>query len=845
MNIRLTLLVLLLVIAAGSAAYLLNLQVPDIDESLLVTEKAMPAKGTTPSDEVTLFGSEYYQHGTTFDSAHLPAKDAPGPGIYELNTRARFLELLRSDDAELLVAPCTVIAKDAAAFDNTERTLINLRIVNAIRARTGRKVFDPTLVARALGEGRRRIRVAEIKQLAREINATTVITCATGHYEKHPRGEAKLRLKLFDVVMARFDNLTAGLERDYTNRVERLDIEFSEEHLPNLALIPILDSLITEVIGDDIVDAPAAQTATTAVVQREANGDAIPASLSDFYASESAEASVWRLALLASLYPQSSRVGVERVAIKLLLAAEQLHSDNPSKSLATARALYLLGRRPAALAAIADSEETAARVLKATLNGNLPELALQTTRLPAGIQRLIAEIDLADVRFEYNALPEKQRMAAIAEVVAPLGELGPVVKARMESSDLWGRLEDGAIKNLLDEMFPLPGASLEDLITGKLVLNQSTFDAFFFETAAMRHVNRVVDSNPEDWCCEHAGDVDKWDVLNLIDVLNEMDTFRQVAHQIYSQGRPDRALGLLDKLKKHFDGHPEFASLQAWALMKQAKSLSGPERAELLRLASPSIRNALYWSNGQSWASANALSLALGVREIPKAFSSNSIYDMLSHDFPMRHYWPGWSQGGMARAIARNLESKLRHTTFYFAPAERFIENMAGREGPQRALEILDSFGERFSGSDRLTQARLKYSLADGDQTKVLALLQQAVDENSEDWNVYDTYARHQIENGNFEEARKVVLAYPGFGAGDTHSSVTLSNYAYKAGSYFFWRGLTAPATELYSMAAEYGSGSEGHVASMQRLAILDSRFGEAATIALRRANRYNSPYAF
>lgn len=779
-------------------------------------------------------------------AAILPPEDDPGLSAYDNALRKSLREVLAQAETKVLLVPCMVALDAVAALDRTERMLITRHIAGALEASGSGMLLDSELVARALGERRRRFDFQDILSLALATDATSIVTCDTG-YREHPRNSVdEARRRTATIALRRLDNVSVLSLMDHFGAAHSAEVAFDGKlNLPYRAIAPNLPSLVAR-LGFEPAPAnhsPIAakrdqSTDTASAVQINHAPESVRKLLATQFGGDSPPRML-SLAFIASMFPKIPEIGAERVATKLLFEAEKLTDDDVMKPLFIARALYLLGRRPSALATLDSATTPAELALVAVLNGDLIGLREHVPKISDPVLRLIGLADLMDVTHHYQAAPKKKREAIIDETVSEGSGLAPIIEARLAASDSWHSLEFGALKATLDQIFPVPGFALDDLLTAKLVLNQGAFDELLFELAIPTHLEKLLHQDNSLWCCNRRQWIDEWDIVNLFASVNEAEAFKKPNRELVARGRPDAALDLIEKLATKFEGHPEFHRIRLATLMALAKSLTGEDRARILRKASKDLRAAVYYSGGQYWASGRALAYEGTASSIARAFSNEATRAILANEFPMRHYWPQWRGDRDPFNIEQNARDRLDQATFYFYPVDRYLRRLP----PMDAGHFLAQLGVRFRGSDEKLRAQLKYAAVMGDDV-VVGILEEAIADGSTDFEIYEMYARRKIESGEFDKAKQIALAYPGFG-NDAYSSVQRSNTAYDVGSLFFWRGLAAPAREFYEQAVAIGSGSGGDITSQQRLALLDGDYITAATIALRRANRYASTYAY
>ncbi len=110
---------------------------------------------------------------------------------------------------------------------------------------------------------------------------------------------------------------------------------------------------------------------------------------------------------------------------------------------------------------------------------------------------------------------------------------------------------------------------------------------------------------------------------------------------------------------------------------------------------------------------------------------------------------------------------------------------------------------------------------------------------------LYTELGKLLFENGAQERAARVFMSFPGLKNPAEMNPVGLANYAYVAGSLYYWSGDFARALPLYKVAAKLHTGSDSSQASEIRLALLNGDYVGALQGSLGRARQYNSSYAY
>jgi hypothetical protein len=148
----------------------------------------------------------------------------------------------------------------------------------------------------------------------------------------------------------------------------------------------------------------------------------------------------------------------------------------------------------------------------------------------------------------------------------------------------------------------------------------------------------------------------------------------------------------------------------------------------------------------------------------------------------------------------------------------------------------------RFKGASGLPSLSARQS----QPADPMARQRAAIKEDPQDWASYRELGENLItDHGDYVEAAKVFLSYPGFDIKIRGDEVARSNRSYDAGSLLYWRGHAELAKPLYEFAAGLNTGSEASMTSDIRLKLLSGDYARAADGSLQRATRYSSAYAY
>ena len=111
-------------------------------------------------------------------------------------------------------------------------------------------------------------------------------------------------------------------------------------------------------------------------------------------------------------------------------------SDN---RLPMARALFHLGRRPAALAVLGVAKSDAEHALRAVLDGNLLEASSRAQKISDPVLRLLAQVEIRDLRVDYQTEDTKAEVAALQARVPVGSDWLPFLQSRVkDEGSHWG-----------------------------------------------------------------------------------------------------------------------------------------------------------------------------------------------------------------------------------------------------------------------------------------------------------------------------------------------------------------------------------------------------------------------
>ena len=735
-----------------------------------------------------------------------------------------FSDFLTRAQFDVLVVPFQV---QHFGIDRTGRSLMTAELTYSLARLAQLRIPDPYLVARALGEGKRRFETAELLKFAYELGVDRVVSGFVGHDRQ---GHLKITIRL---------HTRHSGDVFYDSAFEQFDwqeLPFSDTLLP----AEVLRGLLPEIVEKTRLAEwkPTDRTQGGAELDLTSLGE--PHTLAQQqYATVVEQAQA--LSLLAVLAPRGPARPPERIFERILVLLNESDGSTETARMIEARALFHLNRRPAALKQIEGIETARARGLRALLNGNLTTMAGIVAEVQSPLDRLLLSIEWNDLSFAYTGKP----IGGIDKLIATTDSerWKVLIKRRFDEPDGWLNQDNSEIKRLLDKAYPVDGFSLQDLMTGQQVLGALAVDRTKIALSPLRHIRKLLTNPANKACCQpSARDAESWHYLNLLEALAASNLRGHVAKVLFVQGRVKAARRLLDSYDALYAGHPDFSLVRAQISLKQAQKMN-PTEAKLLfdQSQSHSILVA-YLEQGQSRVSRSALA-NLGI----PSKHSRPFLEAYVRDFPMRSFWHPYESrvNTDENRETLNLTTALTYSAHDFQPAKHLL---LYEEDASRRAGILAEIAGRFSGDPEALAVLAELNKTAGDNESLEQLYRQGIATQPGLWTHYASLGEFLIEHrADYQQAADIYLSYPGFAedSAEKENSVGLANRAFSAGSKLFWRGQTELARSLYQLAASYPNGSHASITSAARLALLEQEFVTAAKGSLERAQRYDSVYGF
>ena len=742
-----------------------------------------------------------------------------------------FTDLLRTRPADVLVVPFEVQDR---GFDRIERSLMTADFASAVSRRAQTHVANPYVVARALGEGERRYQTLDVLRLADAVKARVLIRGYVGH-----DGHGRLTLTLTVQQRTSTDHpwdARPAFRRDWT------DLPFSDQDLP----FKVVHRLQSEMLALVHLDS----TGASPQPPEQHGGDSLPTwSLpqqpSDLVATQANDSvsAAARFAILAALAPQNYERTRERFAERGLLLMGNTSHKSPDVDFLQSYLLHLLHRRPAAIAALGETQSAATVGLRAVLDGNLDSLQAAVAQSPPPLESLLLEFELCDLELEYGGTCDHSKLPQASSVARISRAWSSLITYRLTDVSSWDAQSNAEIKSLLDVGFPIRGSSLRDLSQAAVVVSDGYSDESAIDLSVIRHVRKILLSdNPVSF--EMSAIPDRLDYLELLEGLGESNLLKEVARTGFMQGRINDALQELRSYETVYAGHPYFAELRCRLLRSILNATPDQASAAVMQEFEQARFTAAYLEQGQTAISASVLN-GSGRSSAPL----NLLTDAYTQDFPIRPWWQPADGGSSPPQLMPFADSRDRHaiTLAQLAYAETEIPPFY-LEQPFLPLEDMRKlFEQRFRGSPSAAQIMARIASPGSAQADPSAAYREAIRRNPGAWSNYSDLGDWLLQSGDVDGAARAYMSYPGFNSRrpDPADVVARSDDAFDAGSGLYWRGAIESARKLYEIAANNHDGSYASIASAGRLALLRGDLQGYLRASLDAAQRYHGPFSY
>jgi hypothetical protein len=713
------------------------------------------------------------------------------------------------------------------AFDRIERALMSIDLTHELSARLD--VPDPTLVARAVGEGSRRIDQAAILELARRVHVRKVIVPFVGHDDSHAM---TITIQVLDV-----EATNSGMRVLETKQLDWRAIPFTNDAPPFMKFHEMLPQMLTD------LSLASKQRPHLSRRKEQVKVSSFSVSPTDMVSESHLPASVV-LSVLGALESPTADLARERLFERALIDSMKFDEPGANTLFLQAYALMNLQHRPAALALLHNSSEPDVVVLRALLNGDLPGARGAVASVTDPLKTLLLQISIEDMRQDYGDPTPTDLKGALALFGTHDGDWLALVKGRFGDSNSWTVDSAEEIKLLLDRVFPRPELELGSIEAGDALLRTTPNASLdiVIDIASARHVRKVAAQLAPVKCCTgESAHATQWDLLWLIEGRAEARLIRRLQMISGHQGNLRRALSVLDDYEPFFSGHPGMAAERGLA----ASGLLTSEPDDLR-----AARRAVIKQSGLLAAQAASGENRVGFRGVGALGNvspdiAGLFWHVYAYDFPRRSFWPLLTVLKDRYFDQPTYEASARESLLYSTTDLDPIANVPSATDEQKR-SLADDLQTRFIGAPGRTGILALLHPSTAPPLDPIEELRKEIQEEPDTWlNYYNLGVMLVRRDDDYSAAATLFLSYPQFHRHDPPNRVALSHEAYDAAAYLYLHGHTELSEPLYRIAASQHTGSEAEMSATGRLLLLSGNFDGAMAATLDRATRYPSAYAY
>jgi len=463
------------------------------------------------------------------------------------------------------------------------------------------------------------------------------------------------------------------------------------------------------------------------------------------------------------------------------------------------------------------------------------------SKVPAGVRGLLALLEENKVGAAYTGGDATKRALLEAEALKLPGETWRyLVRRALGDADLWNQYENIELKALLDTEMPVAGYTVKSIAGGMGVVGDLGKLSAVAQVSVLDHLRRHMAANASQWCCGPLrASAARADFADLMLGLSTDNLARRARFLLRLQGQPAAAVQWVAGLNVLYKDHPVLTIARAQAQREMAIRAQGAERGALAQSAYVDAFHVWYWEQGQTLAAARAVDIVRGLNRADFGFAVRNMY---SNDYPYRPDYSYWNIMQDQLPIAR---AALENSAYDIYPVTSIESVLRAARRWNELDQFLASLGDRFSGEPVLTKIMAQSAVRTGDVARAEKYYREGIrGEPGASW-LYAELGKLLFEAGRDESSASIFMSYPGLSMKAGENSVGVANYAYEAGSYFWWKGDFERAVPLYRVAAELNTGSASSLGSASRLALLDKDYVAAARASFERASRYQSTHAY
>lgn len=751
----------------------------------------------------------------------LPEATPPSASNWLEREKSLFREVLAGHKYAVVVLPVQV---EEPSFDRIERSLMTRYLSRRVEERTGSRLPDPTLLARAFGARGRQLDLTDALALSEALGARTAVA------SRVQRAGQVFRVRA--AIWTRADQ--GGWRETAAATLEKLP--FGDRLPPSVtfrdALDPMLDTM-------RLGAASAAPARTPAGAEPAPPIDNLLRLAT--YESATAAGRALQLQLLAMLHERES-LAAETLWERSLLALWRVEEGAEFDRVLEARAYLHLARRPYALERLGRPESPAGRALLAALNGDVPAAEAAAGAIGDRVLRLASEIELADLYEAYNLY--KRLRVRRAELLKEPWTDAAALGFRLSAGD-WFTPE--VHHEVAAALGPVAAVSVDWREVAAMWLRWAYWrpdplgpNELRLARSIERRYAPIWKAKAADWPSRQAADrIAEWDYYDLQFAMNRRALLKTVHSTLSRQALPEQAEAIIDALGSYYQGYPRLMYYHAWALDRVGRKALPGTQQRLYSKSSALAVSAYGWEGGES-----PLSAAVEHYTYERRYRKYL-------DEPLRWYRAsvpserlGFDRVSFgAQEIEREITAARRRLQFadrHALPLRDLVRWLRRAGRMEEALAVVEESRNRFVG----TAARAEL-LAEASETArrgadPMPAFRELLELDPDSWDARSRLAKAYFESGKIALAQETWLAFPGFANHEGQNVVGLSNRAFEAGYHFYRRGEARSAVPLFALSTSLRTGSAREIHSRELLAVMENDMDSALKWARYQVDRYN-----
>ena len=750
--------------------------------------------------------------------------------------KAFYQGVLKPKNYDVLVVP---FQTQSYGLDHIARILMSYKLAISIEKNTDFKIAPLPIVYPALGSLQRYYNEDEVRTYAKELGVSRIIWGFAG--TENDSGDANIKLS-FSIIDERLPLSGAGSK---TRCKKWNDIPLQPSRLPYQEFSANLEAVMK------FLNLPYG-TSASKVNSDQSKDFQVPASPGELLAAKADEILLRSdyLQFLAMLAPTDyHKTYLYTLSISNLF---QLETSSPDRKLIEARAYLHLYRRPAALKALEGMNSPEAEALREFANANLTELRDKVDSLKPSLKRVLSELELFYLKDKYK---EKMTNAQVSDYVAKYPGWSSFLKKRLAHYDPWELSSNVELVQLLAKYLPIAGFS-PDLLQSNRIFSAGNLADLRPDLAFQGYIHNAISERREILSNDTnlSGNTLALGFLTMAESFGQHNLMKLITIPGYSQYLPDKGLQICDEILKFYKDHPYFTSDKFSLLYNLIEGSPADAQKNIKQEVCDMAINTMWWNGRQNWVNTTARSFLSyltkpgenDIQPLNPFISKKDLIETIGMDYPFR---VNNVQSGNFRPVDSLLPWVHTEIDFlinlyrqYSLP--KYVMISTGKDS-KKASNILSEMQSRFNGHPDKTKFNIDQKAMENKTIDKKKLLLAEIEKGSRDWKTYKELANLYITDSSYEEAKSIILKYPGLKPPFEADIIGASNIAAAAGNLFFERGAIDQAKYFYQISADLDTGSARCLEGQERLSLLKRKFPAAAEYSLRRAQRYNDPTAY